>query len=220
MRHFFTVLFIFLLSLNSSLAGIAILKPYRSEGATVGGGRLDCELLSKLILEETNRYRASRGRGALVAFRPLMKAAQDHSQAMADNDFFTHTNPQDRSQRTLSDRIRRVNLRPQAYAENIALTYSQDFREMLAWDKKNRESRSPAFPKHTYRTLAQSVTQQWINSRGHRENMLGKSYTFIGFGFASARDARGFERIYCVETFCSPELVSKTVTKTSGDPIH
>ena len=206
MRPFFTVLLIFLFGVNSSLAGIAVLRPHRSENALVTNGELDCELLSKLILEETNRFRASRGRGALNAFRPLMKAAQDHSQAMADYNFFAHNNPRDRSQRTLTDRIRRVNLRPRAYAENIALTYSQDFREMFASTKKGRQFRSQGVAEHTYRTLAQSVTQQWINSRGHRENMLGKSYTLIGFGFATARDARGFKRIYCVETFCSPEL--------------
>ncbi len=176
----------------------------RSENASVAHGELNRELLGRLVVEETNRFRMSQGREALTMCMPLNTAAQGHAKAMAEETFFAHRNPYDASHRTLTDRIRGVGLQPKAYAENIALTYSLDFRDMQAWAKNRHASPAPAVMEYTYRALAKSVVNQWVNSRGHRENMLGRPYSQIGLGFATAQDSRGFERVYCVQTFCAP----------------
>jgi uncharacterized protein YkwD len=90
------------------------------------------------------------------------------------------------------------------YSENIALTHTLDFRDMKAWVKKGRsKGRAPAILEYTYRALARSVVQQWINSRGHRQNMLGKPYSYLGLGFATSKNERGAEQVYCVQTFSS-----------------
>lgn len=203
---FAAILFCLFLSLGHGYAGTEILHPHRSENDLVMHGALDQDLLAKLVLEETNRFRASQGRGSLEIFLPLMTAAQDHADAMAEGHFFAHRNPYDKTQQTLSDRIHRVSLEPRAYAENIALTYSIDFREMLTWVKKGRKTRCPSTPEHTYRSLAEAVTQQWINSPSHRRNMLGNSFTLIGLGFATAWDTRGYYKVLCVQTFSVPDL--------------
>ncbi|HEX8371928.1 MAG TPA: CAP domain-containing protein [Chthoniobacterales bacterium] len=155
---------------------------------------LNQALLSRLVLEETNRYRASQGRGPVTAAASLTTAAQDHATAMAVDKFFAHKNPHDREQRTLGDRMQRVGLRSRICAENIALTYAE-------WDKTGRTATVPKAAEYTYRALAKSVMQQWIKSPGHRKNLLGKPYSQMGIGFATAPDARGRERVYCVQTF-------------------
>ncbi len=202
-RFLFCLLLLAGLGAQEAFAGVAVLRPRRSPDALISAGGLDCDLLSKLVLEETNRYRASRGREPLLAFRPLMTAAQDHALAMADGQFLSHQNPKDRSQRTLTDRIKRVGLQPSAYAENIAMNFSVDFRPVIARSRKGRKTKAPDAPEQSYRSLAQCVSQQWINSRGHRENILGRSYDRIGLGFATAEDSTGCLRVYCVQTFAA-----------------
>lgn len=178
-----------------------------TQDSPVGDGPLDRALLARLVVEETNRFRASEGRGPLVASTPLTAAAQTHARAMATEGFFAHVNPNDRSSRTLTDRIHNVGLEARACAENIALTYSLDFRDMRAWMQKGgRRSRgsSPAVLEYTYSALARSVVQQWIESPGHRRNLLGRPYSRIGLGFATSLDERGYKRVYCVQTFSAP----------------
>ncbi|MEO7932419.1 MAG: CAP domain-containing protein [Chthoniobacterales bacterium] len=192
-------IFLTLVLCFSPLAGYAA-----GENTSVARGELDRNLLARLVVEETNRFRMSQGREALTMCPPLNMAAQGHAQAMAEEKFFAHRNPNDAGQRTLTDRIRGVGLETKAYAENIALTYSVDFRDMQAWSKSRHQTPAPAALEYTYRALAKSVVQQWVNSRGHRQNMLGRPYSQIGLGFATAQDSRGFERVYCVQTFCAP----------------
>ncbi|MEE3716355.1 CAP domain-containing protein [Tumidithrix elongata RA019] len=44
--------------------------------------------------------------------------------------------------------------------------------------------------------------QQWMNSAGHRANILNPRFTEIGFGYASAPDSR--YRYYWVQVFATP----------------
>jgi len=191
-----------------TLAVIFIVRPLhaeasQAENARVGAGTLNQELLSRLVAEETNRFRMERGREALTVSEPLTIAAQGHAEAMAEEQFFAHRNPHNAAHRTLTDRIRGAGIRSQAFAENIALTYSLDFSDMQSWMKNRQSSPAPAVMEYTYRALAKSVVKQWINSRGHRQNMLARPFSQIGLGFATAKDARGLERVYCVQTFCA-----------------
>ena len=198
-----------LLTISLLLGSVSVLMAEnehspRSENAPVHGN-LNENLLARLVAEETNRFRVSQGRAPLEVSTYLTNAAQSHATAMADEGFFAHKNPFDPSQRTLTDRIHGVGLEPRAYAENIAYTYSLDFGAMRDWVKNGHPRGSaPAVLEYTYRALAKSVVQQWINSRGHRQNMLGRPYSQIGLGFATSKDVRGREKVYCVQTFCAP----------------
>lgn len=181
-------------------------QPSREESAPVNVGVLDQDLLSRLVVEETNRFRISQGRGPLTVSEPLTTAAVGHAKAMAENGFFAHKNPHDSRQRNLTDRISHAGLKSRAVAENIALTYALDFRDLQAWIRDSRGSRSRQAPpvlEYTYRALARSVVQQWINSQGHRRNLLGRPYSQIGLGFAAAKDPQGRGKVYCVQTFCA-----------------
>lgn len=104
------------------------------------------------VLELTNQFRAQNGLGALRANAELDAAAQNHSQDMAVQDYFSHTGKDGSAP---WDRAERVGYSARSMGENIAAG----------------------------QTTPESVVQGWINSPGHRANMLNASYTELGVGY-------------------------------------
>jgi uncharacterized protein YkwD len=106
-----------------------------------------------------NQERARAGCGAVRTDERLRAAARGHSRDMAVKDYFDHTAP-DGS--TFVDRAAAAGYpRDQAGGENIAMGY-----------------RSPA-----------DVMAGWMDSQGHRENILNCDFEAIGVGLA--RDSGG-----------------------------
>ncbi|GAA2849122.1 hypothetical protein GCM10010517_06420 [Streptosporangium fragile] len=118
------------------------------------------------VVRLTNAERRKAGCGALVHDPQLRAAAQGHSADMAAKNYFSHTS---QDGRTMTDRIKASGFSPmRAWAENIAMG-----------------QRTPA-----------EVVQGWMNSSGHRANILNCTYTHIGVGVANS--ARG---IYWTQNF-------------------
>ena len=82
--------------------------------------------------------------------------ARDHSRNMADNRFFAHNCPEAGTPR---DRLNRAGIPWRSYGENIGYTYG--FRDAVA-----------------------AVVAGWMNSPGHRKNILNARYTHAGIGIA------------------------------------
>jgi uncharacterized protein YkwD len=107
-----------------------------------------------------NQERTDRGLSELVQKSTLRQAARRHSEDMACNDFFSHTGS-DGS--TLSSRVLDAGYSYSWVAENIAASSSCSF-------------------------SAQAVVSMWMNSTGHRKNMLSENAKHIGVGFRCAAD--------------------------------
>jgi len=120
------------------------------------------------VLELTNQERASAGCKALTMNATLSKAAQGHSEDMAENDYFDHTGQDGRSP---FDRMADAGYEFSAAAENIAMG-----------------QQTPA-----------AVMDAWMNSEGHRENILNCTYTEMGLGYAV-----GGGSPYWTQTFGKP----------------
>lgn len=106
-----------------------------------------------------NQERSKAGCGAVRTDARLRTAARGHSADMAENDYFSHT-AQDGS--TFVDRAAAAGYpRAQAGGENIAMGY-----------------RTPA-----------EVMDGWMNSEGHRANILNCGFKAIGVGLV--RDSGG-----------------------------
>jgi uncharacterized protein YkwD len=117
--------------------------------------------LSNATLCLLNEERASRGLKPLSSNSKLRRAAQSHSLQMVRNRFFDHVSP---GGSTLISRIRRgttylSGARKWALGENIA------------WGCGD------------YATPAGTVAT-WMNSAGHRKNILTRKYRHIGIGIA------------------------------------
>ena len=103
-----------------------------------------------------NEHRQARGGPALIWLQPASDAAQGHSADMARRDYFDHVSPEGQEP---WDRLEARGVGFSMMAENIAYTPRRSARETL---------------------------QQWIGSRGHRENLENCGYTHHGIGLQDA----------------------------------
>ncbi|NUW44206.1 CAP domain-containing protein [Nonomuraea rhodomycinica] len=121
------------------------------------------------VVRLTNAERAKGGCQPLKHDPQLHKAAYDHSADMAAQNYFSHTSKDGRS---FMDRIRGAGFTGgTGWAENIAMGQP-----------------SPA-----------SVVEAWMNSSGHKANIMNCKYTLIGVG--AAKNSKG--QIYWTQDFAA-----------------
>ena len=112
-----------------------------------------------------NAQRQRRGESPLVWDAELTRLAREHSENMAERNFFDHTDPQGRN---LTMRARAGGVTGwSAIAENIA--YNAGYDDPAAF-----------------------AVERWLISAKHRENILRESFTHSGIGVARAADGRVF----------------------------
>ena len=135
---------------------------YESFNHEVEVTTFDARLLNAAIFYETNRQRSLYGMAEFKYHQNLEVCAQSHSEDMANWDFFSHESPVS-GKRTMTDRMREVGFVNLWMAENISYH-----------DVSNR----------TYSDLAKSIVDSWMNSPGHRANILNERYRYLGAGTA------------------------------------
>ncbi len=149
---------------------------------------IDYPLLHAAIFYETNRVRQNYNLPEFHYSRRLELVAIDHSRDMVEFNFFSHTSPV-KGKETMAKRLQRVGIRNCYMGENLAYTsgIANEHGRSLFTPEQNGgyfsyEYKGDPIPNHTYVSLAQSVVQQWMNSPGHRANILNSNYTFLGVG--------------------------------------
>lgn len=118
---------------------------------------LDMDRLSRWVRMLTNKQRARQGLVPLQPLPQLDDVARFHTANMSKHGFFDHVDPHGRSPQ---DRL--AVLHPEVIArvgENIAMV--------------------PAEPEEQ---LASSLVASWMDSPGHRQNILEPSWTHLGVG--------------------------------------
>ena len=121
---------------------------------------IDYPLLNAAIFYSTNLQREKYRKIPFIFSKYLTKAAQEHSQDMVEFKFYSHTSKV-RGKKTMSERLKLVGISNAFTAENI-------FDFFL---------KSP-----TYWSLAQGLVNGWMESKGHRANILNKNYEYLGCG--------------------------------------
>lgn len=152
--------------------------------------------LEKQIHSLTNQYRTQNGLQALSWDDKLANIARTHSQDMALRDYFSHDtlegkDPTDRGtsqgyrcQKTIG------NLIYSGIAENI-------FQNNL-YDSVTIIGIVPIYDWNSQDSLTKSTVDGWMNSPGHRENILESNYDKEGIGVAIASD----DKVYITQNFC------------------
>jgi uncharacterized protein YkwD len=131
--------------------------------------------LSRLALDLVNESRQGEGLPRLSADEALAKAAQAHAGDMASRGYFSHDSP---TGHTVLDRYRAAGGSAGKFvAENIA-----ECRHCAAG-----------------RGLVSHFHRGWMDSPGHRANILSSGVDRFGFGLAANGD-----RIVAVQTFAGP----------------
>ena len=171
------------------LVGCAHLFEPKANQPLVSQG-FDPHILARFICEETNSARRRHGKKALPFKRVLFKGARLHSLRMKELGFFEHENPYERHFASPNDRVKSSGGRGVNVAENIAylsiLKTKKNNMEVFVIDEEKLlfsfTSGGKPIPKHTYRTFAKSAVQAWLDSPGHRVNLLHSDAVEVGCG--------------------------------------
>jgi uncharacterized protein YkwD len=136
----------------------------------------DADQIRQIALELVNRDRAQQGLAPLAEDYLLSGAAGLHAIDMANHSYFDHYNANGQGPTERFSALGGTG----GVGENIIYT------QIL-------ESR-----KHIDVQLLEDFQLRWMNSSGHRKNLLNPRYTHFGYGIAVSPDG---DRVYAVQTF-------------------
>jgi len=151
--------------------------------------------LEKSIHALINRERAAHGLSPLDWDEALTRIARGHSKDMADRGYFSHDSPEGRdfSYRYLRQGYTcalRIGNPIHTGAENIA--FLSRYRSITMIN-------GVAYPDwNTAEQIAVSVVQGWMNSPGHRKNILTPHWLNQGIGVFISTD----DKVYITQNFC------------------
>ena len=157
---------------------------------------LSLPLLEIRVHELINKQRTENGLVTLQFDQALAAIARNHSEDMATQDYFAHENPagQDPTARGIAAgyncRKNYGSYYTYGLAENL-------FQNNLYSSATYYSNRTTVYSWTSPEEIAQSSVAGWMNSSGHRENILTSSYGREGIGVAI-----GSEKVYITEDFC------------------
>ncbi len=141
---------------------------------------LNIQLLEAAVFQCTNEQRVKYSKPVFKYAEDLNNAATYHSGAMVKYNFFSHTNQFEKKMKAFYQRMKFFGASFNGCAENIA--YSE-------YDAG-----------YTYLEVALSLVELWMNSEGHRVNILNTSYKELGCGISIKR-LNQWERVYATQDF-------------------
>lgn len=197
----FRIVILLTASAGSALACTAPSGP----DAVISPNVIDQTKLSDAILAEANYQRCRAGRRPLsLAPGNLGRAAQRHSTWMAGSGRMSHVGGR-ATGRTLTDRVRRTGLSAPTFSENLAFLpryrfggkpFRIDDRQRCQFRTLDGREVGP----HTYRSLAREVVVMWMQSPGHRRNLLSRSQRHMSA--AASLSTQGYcGRYYVTQMF-------------------
>jgi uncharacterized protein YkwD len=135
--------------------------PARAGYASSGTGHFVATSLERRAFDLVNRERASRGEEPLAWDDELARMARQHSDNMARENFFSHTDATGRNTAARAAACGVCGWR--ALGENIA--YNQGYDDPVAF-----------------------AVERWMESSKHRDNILRATYTHAGIGITKTAD--------------------------------
>ncbi|MDQ2049898.1 CAP domain-containing protein [Natronolimnohabitans sp. A-GB9] len=166
-----------------------------SHAAESDDDTLDRVLVERYVHQAVNEERTDRGLEALEFDDDLQEIARAHSEDMAERGYFAHVDPDGN---TFEDRYAAHGYECRAYTgdgsyytggENLAMTYVN----------QPVQTDTGAVVEYTdERELADGIVDQWMNSDGHRENLLAEHWNNEGIGIHVTED----DEVYATQNFC------------------
>jgi uncharacterized protein YkwD len=169
-------------------------------------------LLNAAIFFETNRVRTRSGRKPFIHSAALEAAAFMHAKDMVEQGFFSHQNPRDREKRTLPQRLALFGVHDGYRAENISEMFGIRYEQGAplippapgSGDFRDHDT-GRIIPNHSYISFAESLLGAWMDSPGHRANILNRELLYLGCGAYHyiSRDFYGMHQFKAVQNFAS-----------------
>jgi uncharacterized protein YkwD len=136
--------------------------------------------LEQVVAAAVNAYRKSKGVSSVGAAPALQAAARAHALDLAMNDEMGHTAFNGMG---FDSRIRAIKGGPM-FLPSMGENAARDRRKSAATADK-----------------ARGLVKQWIESSGHRHNMISRSFTLVATGVVQKGN-----QIYAVQIFTGPEV--------------
>jgi uncharacterized protein YkwD len=162
-----------------ALTAVAAAPSLAGAASCSGANRSPAELGQSATIRTTlcllNKERASRGLGKLRADSKLRRAADGHAGDMVAKHYFDHTS---KSGTSFVTRIKRT-----------------------GWTKSRRSwtvGENIGYGSGSYATPS-SMVQGWMNSSGHRANILARQFRMIGIGVADGAPTGGSGATYATD---------------------
>lgn len=136
----------------------------------------------RLVREKVNQRRSERGLSRVTESTGLNEQSRLHSTDMAAHDELAHDLPGSTTDKRLSQASCSTG------GENVAQSW--------VFDEIETESGTEYISDEE--ELANALTRQWMNSPGHRENMLRTQWSETGVGITITDE----NKVYATQTFC------------------
>lgn len=149
------------------------------------------ELLDAAIFWFTNQERGKHGLSPLAFHPKLRQMARLHSSQMSKHHFFSHDNLYETQYKTLSNRLDSVKDQCfdgfMTFGENIALIATLEGSD--SFYVRTTGGKHHFYDKNDHELIfldcaeyAHLVVEGWMNSPGHRANILNTSFEYLGCG--------------------------------------
>jgi uncharacterized protein YkwD len=156
-----------------------------------GASEYNFDRVEAKFIEYLNEERQSRDLQTVSERNALTRMARDHSEDMAVDDYFQHTEPDGD---TLKDRFVQNDLWPECAGvgtENIAIAAPGD-RIRVKWQQE-------PYVVNNENELAYFLFQQWLHSPPHRRNMMKDDIDETGLGLAVQQSSND---VYATQNTC------------------
>jgi len=168
----------------------------------------DRDLLEAALFHATNDTRKKKAKKVFNWNPVLNKAAQHQAELMAKTERLSHNWRRPKNSSELKDRVKLFGGDFSGLGENIARFYILDipaYEEYYIDDKKTTDKDGNIIKNKTYKILAHECLAAWMDSKGHRANILS-SFEEIGTGVSFWVDNKkgpNFD-IYLSQNFATP----------------
>ena len=169
-------------------------------------GRINQSLLDDAIRAEVNFHRCRAGLPMLRdAGNGLAKQAFKHSSWMAKTQQLTHRSTVAGSA-TLQQRVKKSGVKFRTGSENIGMVHryridNQRFNIVNSSACQFASKDGKALPAHSYASLARHAVNLWMNSPGHRKNILDQRVTRMSSAVAFDPKAKYCGRFWLTQNF-------------------
>lgn len=170
--------------------------------ALIDPRQIDYPLLQAAVFYATNAARTGEGLAPFLHSQSLEDAAAAHSQAMTQHGFFSHTSVIPGLE-SMKARLIAVGIPDGYMAENIAQFSGLNYEPGKAVYTPDvnggffsYEYQGTPLKPRSYAGAARHVLQQWMDSPGHRRNILNPQLKYLGAGLSAFEKKSFYNMLY------------------------
>jgi len=180
--------------------------PARAAEAVVPTSRINQALFDDAVRAEVNYHRCRAGlRPVGDAGNRVMNVARGHSDWMASRQVLSHQSTVP-GKASLSQRIESTGVSYRTGSENIGMVHryridNQRFRIVDSGSCEFTTNSGQPLPPHSYASLARHIVQLWMESPGHRKNILDRNASRTSVAVAFDPRAQYCGRYWVTQNF-------------------